>query len=174
MTIGGVPKTPSVLGHSKWIHLPLREKLHSGSIEPKPENDSRSHRDRMPILALNSRLVVETMTGIDPIVNSHPLANTRDDSKLPSWSLSSKTTTASVPFWSALAGNGYCVDWVIHSRPIESKAMFICFTIVGSAEKQFTHSAVEKTQNQSTRSLRAFMAESNLGFGRDKGVWKGR
>ena len=26
----------------------------------------------MPILALNSRLVVETMTGIDPIVNSHP------------------------------------------------------------------------------------------------------
>lgn len=64
--------------------------------------------------------------------------------------------------------------WVIHSRPIESKAMFICFAIVGSAEKQFTHSAVEKTQNQSTRSLRAFMAESNLGFGRDKGVWKGR
>jgi len=31
-----------------------------------------------------------------------------------------------------LAGNGYWVDWVSHSRPDASNAMFIGFEIVGS------------------------------------------
>ena len=30
------------------------------------------------------------------------------------------------------------------------------------------------TLNQSNKSLRAFIADSNLEFGRDKGVWKGK